>query len=655
MKKLFTLVSAAMLCMQSFAFDYSNNPGSNDYFGEWGKLKLVGKQLSDKNGNPVQLRGWSTFGNWNDFFHAFDDKSDFQKMKDNGANFARIACYITEANGIDITWVKHCMDWTKELNMYCLVDWHILKPGNPNSGDYSGYADFFRELTQYAKENHYDHVLWEICNEPNENVDGAPAKFHKVWNWIKTYADKVLPIIASNLPDAIVIVGTPQWDQDVTCAFQDPIEIKDTFKDLQLMYSFHHYAGNQQRYLGIMSGAAAFVPVFISEWGLSNNTGDIGVDEVAGQHMIDVANGLNLGGQIISWANWSWCDKWETSASFEGGGYNDMRFSTSGRFIKGVLAKGDNWKFSNSRPYDGAAQVFDGAHDFVLDLGAYDEGGQDNAYFDYDEDWACPGNDINNKKPCNAGNTSSFENFRSNEYFDLGYSKKACEGDRCEPTQEQIDNVIKTAHKTLGYIGNGEWVTYTIDVKRAGDYEFEMEVCDHKDFNTVGIAVDGNPALVDEQGVYTRYQALYLRPCNGGDENGDYNVWGWIKPKNAYNETINHKIRFEEAGEHKLSFAFLTSTSGLGSFKIIGDPSSVEEEAAIVPVIAPNPAEGGVFNVTVKENSAVKVINSLGAVVYSSDVEANETATINLNAAPGIYFVSVVGETNATTQKLIVK
>ena len=61
------------------------------------------------------------------------------------------------------------------------------------------------------------------------------------------------------------------------------------------------------------------------------------------------------------------------------------------------------------------------------------------------------------------------------------------------------------------------------------------------------------------------------------------------------------------------------------------------------------------FNVSVFEKSTVKVVNSLGAVVYSDNVEANSTATINLNAAPGVYFVSVVGETNATTEKLIVK
>lgn len=627
MKKLFTLVSAAMLCMQTFAATPVE---------QWGKLKLVGNQLSSQDGKPVQLRGWSTHGSW--FKGCYDDRSDFEKMKNEGANMARIAMYVTEGDGVDKQWVKNCIDYTAELGLYCLVDWHILKPGNPNAGGYSGYNDFFSELTSYVKQKGYNHVLWEICNEPNEDTDGAPAAFHNVWDWVTKYAQNVLPTIAQNLPDAIVIIGTPQWDQDVTVAFQDPLEIKDSFKDLQLMYSFHHYAADQQRYLGIFSAAAAFVPVFITEWGLSSHTGDSGVDKIAGDHMLKVANGMNLGGQIVSWANWSWSDKGESSGTFTGGGYGNMSFSESGNYIREQLRKGDNWNFCESSPYE-SAQVFDGKSDFILDLGAYDKGGQDNAYFDYDEDWACSGNDKNNTKPCNAGDAGKEDNFRPGDFFDIGYSSK----DK------------STAYKTLGYIGNGEWVTYTIDVKRAGDYDFEVYACDHEDFNTFAIAVDGKPGLVTENGEDTRFQALYLPTCNGGDKDGDYNVWGWVKPYNAYNKAIKHKIRFDKPGEHKLSFAFMTSFSGMGSFKIIGDPTSVDETAANAPVIAPNPAEGGVFNVSVYENSTVKVINSLGAEVYSQNVEANTTATINLNVTSGIYFVSVVGETNATTEKLIVK
>lgn len=627
MKKLLTLVSLLLMFLQGNAAGFVD---------QWGRLKLVGNQLCSQNGEPIQLRGWSTHGSW--FKHCYSNKSDFEKMKNEGANLARIAMYVTEGDGVDENWVKNCIDWTAELGLYCLVDWHILKPGNPNDGSYGGYANFFRNMTSHVKQHNYNHVLWEICNEPNEDVEGAPAAFHHVWEWVKKYAYNVLPIIAENDPNGIVIIGTPQWDQDVTCAFQDPIEKKDSFKDLQLMYSFHHYAADQQRYLGILSGAAAFVPIFITEWGLSSHTGDSGVDTKAGDHMILVANGKNLGGQIISWANWSWSDKGESSGTFTGGGYGNMSWSESGNYIKQQLRKGDNFSYCQPTPYK--EQEFDGWNDFLLDLGAYDKGGQDNAYFDYDEDWACSGNDKNNTKPCNAGATSD-DNFRTSEYFDVGYVDK---------------NDKENSYKNLGYIGNGEWVTYTINVGYPGDYEFEAYACDHDDYNTFAIAVDGKPGLVTDKGEETPFQALYLPTCNGGDENGDYDVWGWVTPYSEYNESLKYRIRFAEAGTHTISFAFLTSCSGLGSFKIKGkDHTSVNDFGAGKVSLWPNPSENGSFNLTVDADAVVKVLNAQGACVYAGDVEAGVTAQLSLNLAAGVYIVSVENEKGITTQKLVVK
>ena len=179
--------------------------------------------------------------------------------------------------------------------------------------------------------------------------------------------------------------------------------------------------------------------------------------------------------------------------------------------------------------------------------------------------------------------------------------------------------------------------------------------------------------MVGEDG-NVKYKACRFPQAKDGtctnDGNDGYDTFGWKsvvtavsednpgydKVRNITSEDYKFKIRFEEAGQHVLGIAFLTGNSGLGGLKLIGnDNSNVDEFVADAPVIAPNPAEGGVFNVSVFENSTVKVVNSLGAVVYSASVEANSTASVNLNAAPGVYFVSVVGETNATTEKLIVK
>ncbi len=645
MKKLFTLVSAAMLCMQSFALDYSN-PGSNNYVSEWGKLKLVGNQLSSESGQPVQLRGWSTHGKqW--WGQCFDDKDDFKNMKDRGANMARIAMYIGEGGGVDLNWIKDCIKWTNELGMYCLVDWHILTPGDPNAGVYSGANDFFSQLSQWVVSEGYKNVLYEICNEPNIDEEGDPYR-PDVWIKVKKYAETILPTISKNDKGAVVIVGTPQWDKALSCPMENPISA-DAQKDLNVMYTFHHYACDQQFFRGILSGAAASIPVFATEWGVSKDDG--GAD---GQICLDdadlflkVCNGKNLGNQIISWANWSWSADYRSSSAFSS--YpNELR--ESGKYIEKKLKEGDKFAKSESTPYEGGHK-FDGKTDLIINVEKYDKGGQDEAYYDMDrEDWW-------NCKACNAAATGS-EGFRDGEYVDIGYTDK---------------NDKANCLKSIGYIVNGEWVKYTIDVAKAGDYDFEVYVSDHADFNVVGISVDGKNALVGENGE-EKIKACRFPQAFDGQKNNDGNTgydsfaWrsavtavsednpGYENVRNLETEDYKFKIRFAEAGTHVLGVAFLTGNSGLGGIKLKGNNNAgVDEAVAEAAVIAPNPAEGGVFNVTVFENSTVKVVNSLGAVVYSAEVEANSTASINLNAAAGIYFVSVVGETNSTTEKLIVK
>ena len=80
--------------------------------------------------------------------------------------------------------------------MYALIDWHILSDGDPNR-----YLDeaklFFAEMA--GKFRDCDHVLYEICNEPN-GVD---------WAAVKSYAEQVIPVIREKDPKAVVIVAFP--------------------------------------------------------------------------------------------------------------------------------------------------------------------------------------------------------------------------------------------------------------------------------------------------------------------------------------------------------------------------------------------------------------------------------------------------------------
>ncbi len=628
MKKIFTLIALAVACLQGNAMDYSN-PANNDYVREWGKLKLVGNQLSSESGEPIQLRGWSTHGkNWQG--GCFDDRGDFEMMKQKGANLARIAMYLKEGGYEDINWMKQCIEWTNSLGMYCIVDWHILTPGNPNAGDYSGAENFFRSISGWIVDNNYKNVIYEICNEPNIDEEGDPYR-PEVWGWVKKYADKILPAIAEKDKDAVVVVGTPQWDKALSFPMEDPI---DTY-GLNVMYTFHHYTCDQQFFLGILSGAAASLPVFVTEWGVSKDDGGADGQVCTGDadKMLAVCNGKNLGNQIISWANWSWSADSRSSSAFSS--YpNSMK--ESGQYVESQLKKGDQFQKSISTPYEDP-QVFDGENDLILALEKYDKGGQNEAYYDFDrEDWW-------NCKACNAGDLGE-KGFRPGEYVDVGYTDK---------------NNVDNCYKNLGYIVNGEWVKYTIDVKHAGVYEFELYACNHIDYNIVAVSVDGENALVnDKEGTDETVRAFYLDQCNGGTTDGGYDDWGWVKPvasPEAASKFSNTKfyINFKKPGEQVLGLAFLTSNSGLGALKLIGiDRTGNANVPAEAVSVWPNPANGS-FNVSVAETSEVKVANAQGAVVYLQEVEGN--ATVNLQAAPGVYFITVSNNSGVVTKKLIVK
>lgn len=616
MKKFFTLGSLLLAaCL-----------GSSASVNDWGKLKLVGNQLCSESGKPVQLRGWSTHGSW--FRHCYNDESAFQKMKQNGANMARLAMYITEGDGVQMDWIKRCVDYTANQDMYCIVDWHVLNPGNPNAGGYSGFENFFREVTQYVVQKGYKHVIYEVCNEPNEDTDGDPHR-PEVWGWIKKYCDKVLPIIAQNDPGALVLVGTPQWDQAVSLPIEDPLK-GDYMSKLNIMYSFHYYAGDQERYLGLLNSASAYIPLFVSEWGLSSHTGDSGVATESGNKLMKVCDGKNLGGQIISWANWSWADKGESSGTFTGGGYSSMSFSDAGRWMQNELKKGDNYEYTSSTPYE--VQEFDGENDFYLALEKYDKGGNYEGYYDFDEDWAC------SNGLCCAGDWGKDGN-RDGEYVDVGYCDK---------------NDKENSYKNLGYIGMGEWVKYTIDVKHAGDYEFETYTTNHIDMNVMGITVDGENAIVDQNGS-EEYRTFELQTSGSGDKDGGYNDWGWTTPKSPYApEGTKFNIRFKEPGQHTIGLVFFTSCSGLGSLKIKGKDRTdlATATADSKPSIWPNPSNDGSFNVTVSEPSNVKVYGIQG-LVYAADIEGN--AKVDLDLASGVYFVTISNTSDVVTTKLLVK
>lgn len=283
-------------------------------------LQVRGVDLVDDHGNTVILHGMSTHGmQW---FGNFATPGAFQYLKGRGANLIRLAMYTGEGGYIANPALKNTVfaaaDAALQQNLYVIIDWHILQDGNPQL--YKQQAkQFFAEAAGRYGNN--PGVIYEICNEPNGNVSWQRD--------IKPYAEEVIPVIRTAAPHSVVLVGTPTWSQDVDVAAADPLSFAN------VMYVCHFYAGTHGQDLRNKIDAARSkgVGVFISEWGTSRADGSNGVFLDNAAQWLDF-----LAQRQMSWANWSLCDKNESSAALlpstgTNGNWTDESLSPSGRFV----------------------------------------------------------------------------------------------------------------------------------------------------------------------------------------------------------------------------------------------------------------------------------------------------------------------------------
>ena len=299
-----------------------------------GRLKVVGVQLSNEAGSPIQLRGMSSHGlQW--FPQCFTQSSVQALASSWGADVFRAAMYVDEggylSNKTGIrSQVDQLVDWTGQAGIYCIIDWHMLNPGNPND-HLADAKEFFQIMAQ--KHAGKKHVIYEICNEPN-GVD---------WNTIKSYADQVIPVIRQYDSQAIILVGTPQWDQRPQDVLANPLTGANAYN---VMYTFHFYAASHF-FQGDVRSVVNSLPLFCSEWGTTDYSGNGGLDLNNAQNWLDLMAGNNPANQKISWCNWSFSDKSEASAALNSGACGSQQWnntSPSGTWVKSkMLNPADSW------------------------------------------------------------------------------------------------------------------------------------------------------------------------------------------------------------------------------------------------------------------------------------------------------------------------
>jgi endoglucanase len=287
-----------------------------------GALRVEGNRVVDKQRQPVQLRGMSLFwSQWSTFYVA---KNVDVMVDDWKATVLRAALGVENDDGYlvaaqaNVAKVRAVVDRAIARDIYVIIDWH-----DHHAQDHVTQATaFFEEMAKaYGKQ---PHVIFEIYNEPMDTT----------WSVVKTYADQLIDKIRKAGSDNLIIVGTPNWSQDVDVAAQDRITSDDN-----VAYTLHFYADSHKQPLRDKAKAALDrgIALFVTEWGTCSADGNGAVNEAETRTWLSFLESRN-----ISWANWALNDKAEAcSAIVPSGGstgpWRDDQLTPSGLLVKNAI------------------------------------------------------------------------------------------------------------------------------------------------------------------------------------------------------------------------------------------------------------------------------------------------------------------------------
>lgn len=315
------ILGLTLIVMGTFASPISVN----------GQLSVSGFNIVNQSGNPFILRGMSLFwDNWG--FESFFNTNVINTLASSswGSNVVRVPIH-----NLDESRAKSMIDAANNAGIYVIVDYH----SHCAHRNASGAKAFFGDISSYVKQKGYKHVLYELYNEPlYENCSG-PTDTQSggsltSWASIKSYAEGVISTIRANDPNGIIIVGTPNYSQATEAARQSPINGKN------IMYALHYYAstsGHASLRYNLLKAKCNNFPIFISEWGTSESSGDGNFSLEMNQAWMNWIESIG-----VSWANWSINDKGETSSALNGGAgsggnWNDGQISASGKYVRNLI------------------------------------------------------------------------------------------------------------------------------------------------------------------------------------------------------------------------------------------------------------------------------------------------------------------------------
>jgi endoglucanase len=650
-----------------------------------GALRVSGNKIVNKNNQAVSFSGpsyfWSNTG-WG--AERFYNASVVNYFRSNwNAGIIRAAMGVADIDGpggylsdaSNKTRVKTVVDAATSAGMYVIIDWHTHHAENYRQDA----INFFKEMAQTYGTR--DNVIYEIYNEPlNVSWSGT----------IKPYAQAVISAIRSIDPDNIIIVGTPNWSQDVDVAATDPITGYNNIAYTLHFYAATHKAGLRSKASTALSKGLA---LFVTEWGTCEASGTGFVDQSSTNEWVSF-----MKANEISNCNWSINDKAESASILNGGvssngAWSDSDLTTSGKIVKSIVSGwggGPNQCTVANLPSTIQAESYCSMSGIQTENTTDAGGGQNVGWIDAG-DWLSysinapssgtytvqyriasmsGGGTIKLEKQGGSvsygtiavPSTGGWQNWQTITQtiqlpagqqniaiaavgggFNLNwFSMTGGSGGFSQTIQAESYAVMSGVQteatsdngggSNVGWIDTNDWMKYAgISIPSMGLYVFEYRIASP---NSTGILSQDLNAGAIQLGTINI-------PNTGGWQN-----WQTISRAVTLNAGTYDFGIFAKAGGWNINWWKISSAAG---GRIASSESTEVNENALT--VYPNPSSG-LINIRVTKPSQVTVMDNTGKSHYNAHVD--EQVTLD-QLKPGFYIIRMQHQSGSATQKLIVR
>nr|BAF57366.1 putative glycosyl hydrolase family5 [uncultured symbiotic protist of Neotermes koshunensis] len=262
------------------------------------RLRVVGTDIvTGYVGSTATARVRGVSCSWHNWWPQFHTASTVDGLKTQfHANVVRTFIGVEKENGY-LTNKQKAMDCC-----YAVID-ECIKQNIYGIANFAAFQLHLKEATDFftavaGKYKNSEYIIYELMNEP----ESAP------WSQIKSYSQSLIKRIRAIDPKNLILVPTPQWDQKVLDAANDPITGVDN-----IAYTLHIYtATHPKSFQDDTRQAKKKIAIWADENGAMNSDGKGPLDRTGWNSWISFYEELG-----IPWLGYGTQDTSETCSIFK--------------------------------------------------------------------------------------------------------------------------------------------------------------------------------------------------------------------------------------------------------------------------------------------------------------------------------------------------